>query len=469
MLENILDKEEELVRLINEYNELEDSTDFPAHLDLNILIDEKIESIIKVADWCDRLYATYGGVFNLKNSLHFSFWLDDLSVFGSKKIMSWLEEHLQNYIDDKIVIGKSKLDASKFFKTNKFYKEMKPIKIEVFNQLIEEVNKNPKINLIDWKNKFRAFSKSEIINHDTCIWINDYNTLSYQKSHLDSIFIAEEDEVVEIKTYHGVGTYNLHDINTELAQLSDRINKNIVKLQKQALKDRFYFCDAPFAVYKETFSERQIIYLENNIDAEEVDFIKNEFRILYNKRFLTYDDEVFNYKDIIYSDSPTKYSKRKKISYVNEKLEAIGIKAYCNYDTSIHAYLIQFDDITIESDNENTTNSNNENDESYDTKVFVSYASYDYFKRGMQYLNATNKQNKKLRGFLAKANAVFRNGYIKDNIFKPALSLKDYIHFLTVEYDFEHTTKLSNPNTYETSVKRFIADFPYSEEDEHDE
>jgi hypothetical protein len=40
---------------------------------------------------------------------------------------------------------------------------------------------------------------------------------------------------------------------------------------------------------------------------------------------------------------------------------------------------------------------------------------------------------------------------------------------LTIEYDFEHTTKLSNPNTYEKSVKRFITDFPYSEEDEQDE
>ena len=276
MSENILDKEEEFVRLINEYSVLEDNTDFPACLDLNILIDEEIESLILIAERNVRLYVSYGAVLNLKNTLHFSFWLDDLNLFGSKKIVYWLEEQLQNYEDDKIVIGKSKLDASKFFKANKFYKEMKPIKVKVFNQLIEEVNKNPKINLVDWKNKFRTFSKSEIINHDTCIWINDYNTLSYQKSHLDSIFIAEEDEVVEIKTYHGFGTYNLHEINTELAQLSDRINKFILKLQKQALKDRFYFCDAPFAVYKETFSERQIIYLENNIDAEEVDFIKND-------------------------------------------------------------------------------------------------------------------------------------------------------------------------------------------------
>jgi hypothetical protein len=467
MSENILDKEEEFVRLINEYSVLEDNTDFPACLDLNILIDEEIESLILIAERNVRLYVSYGAVLNLKNTLHFSFWLDDLNLFGSKKIVYWLEEQLQNYEDDKIVIGKSKLDASKFFKANKFYKEMKPIKVKVFNQLIEEVNKNPKINLIDWKNKFRAFSKSEIINHDTCIWINDYNTLSYQKSHLDSIFIAEEDEVVEIKTYHGVGTYNLHDINTELAQLSDRINKNIVQLQKQSLKDRFYFCDAPFEVYKETFSVRQIKYLENNIDAEEVDFIKNEFRILYNERFLTYDDEVHHYKVIIYSDSPTKYSKRKKISYVNEKLEAIGVKAYFDYDTSIHAYLIKFDEITIESDTENTTNSTDK--KNYNTKVFVSYKTFDYFKRGMQYLNAIDDKDNILDVFSAKANAVFRNKYFKDNIFKPTLSLKDYIHFLTIEYDFEHTTKLSNPNTYEKSVKRFITDFPYSEEDEQDE
>lgn len=98
------------------------------------------------------------------------------------------------------------------------------------------------------------------------------------------------------------------------------------KLRKLSIKENYYFFDCPFEVYKNFYEKRKMEFIENNIDVDEVDFIKRELANCDNKkneRVLEYGSRSVKYHDFIDETYNLKKTEQKKIQFLQNKLEQL--------------------------------------------------------------------------------------------------------------------------------------------------
>ncbi|WP_298285955.1 hypothetical protein [uncultured Lutibacter sp.] len=100
-------------------------------------------------------------------------------------------------------------------------------------------------------------------------------------------------------------------------------------LYRNSVRDNFYFFDCPLDVYKETFDGRFTDFKKINIDADVVDFMKSEFKILHqvksrrvlqevNYHAFSVDLECFNISIFKKRNFLKKELKKKGVFVINE-------------------------------------------------------------------------------------------------------------------------------------------------------
>lgn len=281
--------------------------------------------------------------------------------------------------------------------------------------------------------------------------IDDYNTF------IDYSSKADEDLVVK----------------AVLDKAKASVTQKLGTLQKLSLTEDYYFFDCPFEVYKKNYENNVATYIAKHVDLDESDFIKNELKSRLERRknrILKPDNIHYDY----FVERDCRFlikSEEKKVHFLRTKLNKLGWDSKISWNKSSKRYIIKWKrieniDEVIDLDTNKTTLINDSKEKEYPKHIFLSYKAYDYYIDCMQFLDAIDENNKIYKVFSAKANAVYRNKFFKENIFKPSLTLKDYIDFLVEEFDFKITSKLSIPLKHEHSVDNFISKYPYSEQDE---
>lgn len=140
-----------------------------------------------------------------------------------------------------------------------------------------------------------------------------------------------------------INAFNKNQINyVEVEQDNTQQNSNkkeikirLEKLYRNSLKDNFYFFDCPLDVYIETFDARFTEFKKINIDADKVDFMKSEFKKLYqansnrimktvNYHAFSTGIESFNITINKKRDYLKKELKKKRVYVLNEPLENVS-------------------------------------------------------------------------------------------------------------------------------------------------
>jgi hypothetical protein len=95
----------------------------------------------------------------------------------------------------------------------------------------------------------------------------------------------------------------------------------------------------------------------------------------------------------------------------------------------------------------------------YNSNLFISRESQQWFDDTLTELNATDEKNNAKTGFQAKANAIFTDNNCKKVIFKYGLLLKEYITFLNTTFNagIKSDNKLSDGVKHTTRVEELIA------------
>ena len=129
---------------------------------------------------------------------------------------------------------------------------------------------------------------------------------------------------------HGIEDYdeNLHnEFNRETQWKNFTITTNIEKLQKEAIEANFLFFDAPFIIYENTYSKKLESFIEENPDAIESDFIREELVDIFNpklNRTLEYNGITLFYHRFINDESKLKFAAARKIEFLANRLQELG-------------------------------------------------------------------------------------------------------------------------------------------------
>jgi len=115
----------------------------------------------------------------------------------------------------------------------------------------------------------------------------------------------------------------------------DDIKNNLSDLYHQSIEDSFLYFDSPAIVYERTFKKRFINYIEENIEAGMVEFLKSEIKYLSRpeeNRVLYINDQSINYHN--YIDDADKYpiSFKKKLDFIDNKLKENGYSIDLTFD-----------------------------------------------------------------------------------------------------------------------------------------
>ena len=131
--------------------------------------------------------------------------------------------------------------------------------------------------------------------------------------------------------------------NSFLKEIS--ITNDLKILYKKSIEHNYYYFDCPLIVYKNTFDQRFMVFKEVNIDADLVDFIKNEVGIFNDPRENRYL-EVFCdlgfsstgvYASFLKSsDKMYPITLNKKIEFLSDKLNEFGFKIVLSEPDSIY-------------------------------------------------------------------------------------------------------------------------------------
>lgn len=155
-------------------------------------------------------------------------------------------------------------------------------------------------------------TKSDEIEEKLCAYISEYNEVyNANQQMLNEIFRPEDDP-------------ELREVKETLQSIKLSIESCIDDLYHASVNDDYYFYDCPFGVYKNTLEERRKRFIKENIDAEELDFLKDELNRLYfpsqyDRRFFIYDYGAFfkNFQNF-------RISHEKKKKYIISKLKELG-------------------------------------------------------------------------------------------------------------------------------------------------
>lgn len=140
-----------------------------------------------------------------------------------------------------------------------------------------------------------------------------------------------------------INAFNKNQINYVVVEQDDtqqighkkKIIIGLEKLYRNSLRDNFYFFDCPLDVYIETFDARFTEFKKINIDADKVDFMKSEFKKLYqansnrimktvNYHAFSTGIESFNITINKKRDYLKKELKKKRVYVLNEPLENVS-------------------------------------------------------------------------------------------------------------------------------------------------
>lgn len=110
----------------------------------------------------------------------------------------------------------------------------------------------------------------------------------------------------------------------ELEQIRRGADRALYDLYYQSVEDNYYFHDCPLSVYKNTYFKRFEQFKKYNIDAEEIDFLKDELAKIVSPS--TYDRLIciFPYGEFLPNDLCFEISRNKKIEYLKEKILQLG-------------------------------------------------------------------------------------------------------------------------------------------------
>lgn len=179
--------------------------------------------------------------------------------------------------------------------------------------------------------------------------------------------------------------------------------------------------------------------------------LPNNRKLYFNKRFYEYN--IFLIEDLKY-----KSSHKKKIDFLNEKKKKFESIEIIEEKNSFKNEIIR--DNIIPTKQRDSTQS--ENTKTYNKKIFKSLEAEQWFKDTLDELNALDSKGKaQKRGFQAKANAIWSNYNVKNNLFKYGLTLKQYIEYLNKYFDAEikNKDKLSKPDNHTNRVSELYKAF----------
>lgn len=265
------------------------------------------------------------------------------------------------------------------------------------------------------------------------------------------------------------------------------IKNELIELQKSSNIDLYYFFDCSLKAYLGQIDKKKENYFYDNVDADEIDFYKNELQYLltpYENRKLSsvYEGRSVNYN--YFCDTITSFdiSNQKKIEYIINGLIELGIETTIEeliagrdgdqliktpiFEKINRPYTREKIDIDLTpgqnyepSDTKTSITPPKKSD--YNTKIFKSRVTEEWFRDTLLEMNAITKANIAYRGLPAVANAIFRNKLCKENIFKTRVYLKDYIGYLNNEFNanIKSDKSLSNGQNFEIDVQTIVKQF----------
>ena len=112
-------------------------------------------------------------------------------------------------------------------------------------------------------------SKSVIISNKIIEFIEEYKLLE-----------KKAESIYNDTPPYGNTDESFDETNDRMYAVAIFIKNEINNLYYQSVEDNYYFFDCPLSVYKNTYKDRLEYYFKYHIDAEEIDFIKDEIENL---------------------------------------------------------------------------------------------------------------------------------------------------------------------------------------------
>lgn len=134
-------------------------------------------------------------------------------------------------------------------------------------------------------------------------------------------WVQAEGELIARKRENGDESYIPDETHFDAKYTEDSINieRLLINLYNNSVKDNFYFYDCPLQVYKQNYQSRLNEYLGEYIDADELEFIEDEFKgfqNIYDERKLL---DRINYHSFAKDIKSFKQTLFKKKEYLQAK------------------------------------------------------------------------------------------------------------------------------------------------------
>lgn len=125
----------------------------------------------------------------------------------------------------------------------------------------------------------------------------------------------------------------------KIQDLDTTIGILIGRLYKTSLNLNYYYFDCPSQVYLNHIEEREKIYFDENIEADEKDFLLNEIQYFNNpevNRSLDFGNfDCYSYGKYIDYEERFKITIRKKLEYLSQRLEKYNLTVDIQEETNI--------------------------------------------------------------------------------------------------------------------------------------
>ena len=239
-------------------------------------------------------------------------------------------------------------------------------------------------------------------------------------SYLYKLDVIEYGRLQEIK-YH-INRYEEVDVeidimyDIEAEPWEESILVEISDIYEIAKEHNIYFFDCPYKVYENYFESRKNKFLEEYIDATELDFLLaevNYFSLPNRNRFFTIDNKEYYYHSYFKNNKKYILSLKRKLEFLNKKLSLFNF----NIDLSVlNKDDIFFDEIKavkIKSTNDvNVTVKNDDSKPTKNSKEIKSFKLNNYI--------GNNSKLVDLRSSLIEKKLISKNTSLKDfkNVFK---------------------------------------------------
>ncbi|WP_288955748.1 hypothetical protein [uncultured Polaribacter sp.] len=135
---------------------------------------------------------------------------------------------------------------------------------------------------------------------------------------------------------NGIPIEEVYDFDIRMLEVN--LEENFKKLYNYSLSNNFYYFDCPSKVYINEFEKRKEKFFKTNIDAEELDFLKDEIEYFCSPRVnrVIGDNQDFNYDKYIIEPKKYKFSLQRKIDFLTEKINKIGFNVVKNEPEPIY-------------------------------------------------------------------------------------------------------------------------------------